>query len=299
MRSARRRDGRQRLPRGVGLTQIPGPGDEEISEALQGLQPEDWVRAGLIVVLAILVSRVVQVVATRFVRGEEGTAAAARLVGRAVGFFVVLAGIIYALSALNVSLGPLLGALGIGGLALAFAAQSILENFFSSLLLQARRPFRIGHQVVLAGDVEGVVEDVNFRVVIIRTFDGERVFIPAAKVLQNPIVNVTVRGPWRTSLVVWVAYGSDLRRAQEVILDAARRTEGVLADPPPEAWMEALAESSVDFSVRFWHVPEMASRWRVRSGVGMAVVEALEAEGIVIPFPQRTITFAERPDDEA
>lgn len=277
------------------LRSRPLAAEAELSDALDGLQPDDWIRAALIFLVALVVSRAVQMVTTRIVHGEDGSAVAARFVGRCVAFVVVLVGFVYSLNTLNVRLGPLLGALGIGGLAVAFAAQSILENFFSSLLLQARRPFRIGHQVSIAGGIEGVVEDVNFRVVIIRTFDGERVFIPASEVLQNPIVNVTVRGPWRTSLAVGVAYGSDLRRAQEVLLDAVTGTAGVLPEPPPEVWVEALGDSSIDLSVRFWHTPEMAVRWRVRSEVAMTAVDALGREGIVIPFPQRTIWFGEEP----
>ena len=272
--------------------------EEDLTEALDGLRPEDWIRAGIIVVVAILLSRIVQRVATRLVRGDEATAVAAGFVGRGLGILVVLVGLVYSLNTLNVRLGPLLGALGIGGLALAFAAQSILENFFSSLLLQARRPFRAGQQVLVADGIEGVVEDMNFRVVVIRTFDGERVFVPASKVLQNPIVNVTLRGPWRTSLPIGVAYGTDVRQAQQVLMDAAAAVDGVLENPPPEVWLEAFGDSSIDYSIRFWHFPDMATRWRVRSEVGMAVADALEAAGITIPFPQRTIWFASDGDGD-
>jgi small conductance mechanosensitive channel len=266
--------------------------DDDLAEALEGLTADDWIRAGLIVVGAVVLSRLFQLGVTRFVRGEENAAVAARLVGRFVGFVVVLVGLIYALNTLEVRVGPLLGALGIGGLALAFAAQSILENFFSSILIQARRPFRIGDQVVLGdGAIEGVVEDVNFRVVIIKTFDGERVLMPSSQVIQNPIVNVTARGPWRTTLQVGVTYGTDLPTAQRVLLDATREVDGVLVAPPPEVWFEAFGDSSLDLVIRFWHTPEMATRWRVRSAVGMAAKQALDAAGIEIPFPQRTVWF--------
>lgn len=263
----------------------------ELTEVLDGLSAADWVRAGLILLGAIVLSRLIQAVVTRIVTGHEGASVAARLVGRVVGAAVVIGGLIYALSALDVRLGPLLGALGIGGLAVAFAAQSILENFFSSILIQTRRPFRIGEQVAFGEGLEGIVEDINFRVVLIKTFDGERVFVPASQVIQNPITNVTARGPWRTTLAVGVAYGTDLRSAQTVLLAATRGVPGVLASPPPEAWFEAFGESSLDFSLLFWHTPEMATRWRVRSAVGMAVTSALDDAGIQIPFPQRTLWF--------
>ena len=271
----------------------------DLSDALdvEGLTAQDWIAAGLILIGAVVLSRLFQALVTRVVKGEEGAAVAARLVGRAVGAAVVIAGLVYALSTLGVQLGPLLGALGIGGLALAFAAQSILENFFSSILIQSRRPFRIGDQVVIGEGVEGVVEDINFRVVLIRTFDGERVLVPSSKVIQNSIMNVTARGPWRTSLAVGVAYGTDLRLAQRVLLDAVTGVDEVLPGPAPEVWFEAFGESSLDFSIRFWHTPEMATRWRVRSLVGMAANDSLDAAGIVIPFPQRTLWFGDGDQD--
>jgi small-conductance mechanosensitive channel len=264
--------------------------DADLTEALDGLTAGDWIQAALILAAAIVLSRLIAFVVTRLVKGDER--AAARLIGRAVGVAVVIGGFVYALNALDVRIGPLLGALGIGGLALAFAAQSILENFFSSILIQARRPFRIGDQVVVgegAEGVEGEVEDINFRVVLIKTFDGERVYVPASRVIQNPITNVTTRGPWRTALQVGVAYGSDLPAVQQVLLEAAWSVDGVVSTPPPTAWFEAFGESSLDFTVHFWHAPKMAVRWQVRSEVGMAVMAGLDAAGITIPFPQRVL----------
>ena len=266
---------------------------EEVTEALGGLTAEDWIRAGIIFAAAIVLSRLIKFAVTRMVRGNEPSGPAARLIGRFVGFAVIVGGLIYALNSLEVRLGPLLGALGLGGLALAFAAQSILENFFSSILIQTRRPFRIGDQVMLGKDIEGIVEDVDFRVVIIRTFDGERVLVPSSQVLQNPITNVTARGPWRTSLCVGVAYGTDLPKAQEVLLNAIRSVPYVLSEPAPEVWFEEYGDSSINFALLFWHTPEMVTRWQVRSEVGIAATKALEEAGITIPFPQRRIWFGE------
>lgn len=203
----------------------------------------------------------------------------------------ILAGLVYALITLNVRVTPLLGAIGISGLAIAFAAQSILENTFASLLLRTRRPFTRGTQVRL-GDYAGTVEEVNFRTVVVRTFDGERVLIPCSEVVDNPIVNLTARGMRRTTLAVGVAYGSDLDQAQATFLGAMSGTEGVLSHPAPEALVEAFGESSIDFALRYWHRAEEATLWRTRSAVALAVKRALDETGIEIPFPQRVLTVA-------
>jgi len=217
--------------------------------------------------------------------------------GTPAGYVVVAAALVWTLDALEVRLAPLLGALGIGGLAVAFAAQSILENFFSSIVLRSRHPFRRGDQI-MTRDLEGTVEDINFRTVVLRTYDGERVLIPCSDVLRNPIVNHTAFGRRRTTLTVGVAYGTDLRKAQHVLLEAVHGVPDVqVKHKEPEAYVEEFGESSIDFAVRFWHAPDIATLWRVRSEVAMAINEALAAAGITIPFPQRTLWFPERPED--
>ncbi len=266
-----------------------GP-EEELAEALQGLSATDWITAAVILIGAIVLSRVVKALTAHVVERGEGAGKAAQLVGRVVGALVVVGGFVYALQVLGVRLGPLLGALGIGGLALAFAAQSILENLFASVLLQSRRPFRLGDQIA-TNEIEGTVEDVNFRTVILRTYDGEKVLIPCSQVLNAPITNFTARGTRRTTLDVGVAYGTDLDTAQQVLLRAAASVEGVRPQPVPEAWVEQFGESSIDFALRWWHLPDIATTWRVRSGVAMAVKAAFDEAGIEIPFPQRTLGF--------
>jgi small conductance mechanosensitive channel len=265
--------------------------DEELVEALTAVTALDWLLAALILAAAIVLSRVIKAITARMVRAEDGSGSvAAQVVGRLVGIVVVIGGLVYALASLGVTLGPLLGVLGIGGLALAFAAQAVLENTFASILLQVRRPFHRGDQIA-TGEIEGTVEDINFRTVNLRTYAGERVLIPCSEVLNNPIVNFTERGTRRTDLEVGVAYDTDLRRASDVLLRAVSMVDDVHGRPPPEVWVEGFGESSIDFVVRFWHAPDQASLWRTRSAVAMAVKRSLDDAGITIPFPQRTIGF--------
>jgi small-conductance mechanosensitive channel len=264
--------------------------EEELVEALQGLTAADWITAAVILAGAIVLSRLVRALTARLVEQGDGARRTARLIGRSVGSLVVVIGVVYALQVLGVRLAPLLGALGIGGLALAFAAQTILENVFASLLLQSRRPFRAGDQIA-TNEIEGTVEDVNFRTVVLRTYQGEKVLVPCSLVLNAPITNFTVKGTRRTTLEVGVAYGTDLATAQRVLLEALTSVDGVRSQPPPEAWVEQFGESSIDFALRWWHAPDIATLWRVRSAAAMAVKSAFDGAGIEIPFPQRTLGF--------
>lgn len=273
------------------LAQTAAEVDEEVAAAFDGLTAGDWIRAGLIVVVAFLVAAIVRRLASRFVDDEEGGRTVAVFIGRVVAALVVVGGLVYALNALGVRLAPLLGALGIGGLALAFAAQQILANVFASILLQARHPFRRGDQIS-TDEIEGTVEDVNLRAVVLRTYDGERVYVPCSQVLENPIVNHTTRGVRRTSVEVGVAYAADLEAVRRGLITAVAQVEGVRERPGTEVWVEAFGESSVDLVVRYWHDPDIATTWRVRSEVAITIKRTLDELGVEIPFPQRVVTLA-------
>src|SRR5919202_988337 len=188
--------------------------------AATGPTLEEWLMAAAVAVVGVVAGRVVRSLVARAARGDEGPVEAAEFVGRFAG--LVLAGIclVYALGVLGVSLGPLVGTLGVGGLALAFAGQSILANFLASIILQLRHPFRRGDQVSVGADCEGTVDDVNFRTVVLRTFDGERVMVPCADVLASPITNHTTLGRRRTTLALSVAYDADLEQALAVLRKA-------------------------------------------------------------------------------
>lgn len=256
-----------------------------------GLQAVDWLVAGVVlgvsVVLALVAGRILSRLFER--RGSEGFVA--DLLGRLVGYVVVAVGLVYALSVLGVRVGPLLGALGIAGVALAFALKDILENFIAGILLQIRRPFDKGDQII-TGDYEGTVREVNARSVVIDQPSGEQVIVPSASLINQPIVNLTAHGLRRTTLEVGVAYDTDLDQAKEVIETALAAVDGVADHPAPETRVYQFGDSSIDIAVRYWHAPTIARMWSVRDDAARAVKAALDAAGIEIPFPQRVVWSA-------
>lgn len=255
----------------------------------EGISTGDAVRAVLVFVASVVVAVVLRRLLVRVVDREAGRHLG-RFIGRFLSVVVVTVGAVLALDATGVAIGPLLGALGVGGIALAFAAQDILANLVSGVLLQVRHPFRIGDQI-RSGEYEGIVDDINLRTVELTTYDGLTAYLPNAEVLRNPIINFT-RTPFsRTEIDVGVAYATDLEHALQVLLEACRRADGVQDAPPPEAWVKQFGESSIDIAVRYWHAADIASTWRVRSAVAIAVKQSLDGAGMTIPFPQRTLWF--------
>lgn len=281
-----------------GLVSVLAQVDTEIgdlSEALGdgGIAGWDWITAGIIFASAIVGSRLVKLLSVRLMNRATNTAIA-DLVGRLIGYTIVVFGLVYALESLGVQIGPLLGALGIVGIAVAFALRDILENFVAGLLLQFRRPFSYGDQIV-SGDTEGTVTAIDARSVTVRTPDGETVYLPSSQVITDAIVNHTEHGRRRTTLEVGVAYGTDLAAAQAAFADAVRSADGVVDSPEPEVLLTGFGDSSIDFVVRFWHAPTIADHWHTRSAVAFAVEAACADHGIEIPFPQRVLWSGIRP----
>lgn len=270
--------------------QLP-TGDVDLDDVVrEGLTLTDWLVAGATILGAVVVALVLRRVIERLVRRTDPEGAIARFVSRLVQNLVVVLGLLYALSALGVQIGPLVGALGLTGIAVAFAVTAILQNVFASAMLKTRRPIRIGDQV-WTKETSGTVTEINFRAVVLESFDGERVFIPSSMVMDDVIVNHTATPTRRTVLPVGVAYGTDLHRAQDVLLEAATGVPGVLPAPAPQALVTAFGESSIDFDVRIWTASDIATVFRVRSAVAMAIKDSFDREGIEIPFPQRVVTM--------
>ncbi|MGI8458727.1 MAG: mechanosensitive ion channel family protein [Propionibacteriaceae bacterium] len=258
---------------------------------MTNLTPAQIGAAAAVLVASFVLAFVVRRVLVRVLDRGDSDRNAGRLAGRFLGLVVVVVGAIYGLGVLHVKVGPLLGALGVGGIALAFALQDILQNFVAGVLLQVRRPFRVGDQIA-SNEYEGTVRDVNLRTTELQTFDGLTVYLPNAEVLKAAIVNHTRTVRSRTTLEVGVAYDTDLRHTQEVLIAACSAAPGVEASPPVEVWTQEFGDSAITFAVRYWHAADVATRWRVRHEVAVAVKEAFDAAGVVIPFPQRTLWFA-------
>jgi small conductance mechanosensitive channel len=270
---------------------------DAIVDAFQtdGLTVLDWATAGITFVVAVIVSRVLKYFVERALR-RRMDAALAVLIARLVGYVIILIGVVYTLESLGLAVGPVLGALGIFGIALAFAFQDILQNFIAGILLQLKRPFTYGDQVMI-NEHEGTVRTIDSRLVTINTPDGETIMIPSATVIAADINNYTALGGRRTTVPVGVAYGTDLRRARDVLERAVRSADGVREVPAPEVLFEGFGESSIDFVLRYWHEPSIATFWNTRSEVGFAVDQALAEAGIVIPFPQRTLHWGDPPEE--
>lgn len=281
-----------------------------VSDAATGLvgKIEGWVDtlvlylpnlvvAVLIVVLAAVVARV----ARRAVRAVLGRvtdrAPQARnvveLLGTLAYVAVLAAGTFVALGVLNLSgvVTTLLAGAGIVGLALGFAFQDIASNFIAGILMAVRTPFLVG-EIIETNGFTGPVEEITLRSTLLRTFQGQLVILPNAKVYGEAIVNYSRLGQRRVDLGCGVGYGDDLGKAQRVAVAAVEGLSMRAADRPVQLYYTEFGDSSINFTVRFWvDFRAQTDFLEAQSEAIQAVKVAFDAEGVTIPFPIRTLDF--------
>lgn len=254
---------------------------------------EQWLAAAGILVGGLVAASVVGRIVAAFLHRRVAKATlAGSFVVRLVRWSIVLVGLVYAASEIGIEIGPLIGALGITGIAVALALQPVLQNLFAGVVLQTERPIDRGEEVETA-DTKGVVLDVTGRATVVETYDGRVVHIPNSAVLDGPIVNHTRRGVRRSTVTVGVAYASDVRAACALLEAAAAGVDGVRASPRPRALAADFAASSIDIEVDFWHDPGETVRRELRSTMVGVLHAALRAGGFEIPFPQRDVWLRE------
>lgn len=206
---------------------------------------------------------------------------------------VVIVGSLVLLSALGIEVGPILAALGVGGLAVALALQDTLSNLFAGVHLLADKPIRIGDYAKVA-DVEGFVVDIGWRSTRLRTLQNNVVVVPNRTVANSVITNYDLPEPRMALLIqVPVAYGSDLKRVEGLLVEEATRAigrvPGLLQEPPPLVrFIPGFGDYSLNFTL-ICHVATFVDQYAVQSELRRRIVERFQAEGIRVPFPLRAV----------
>ncbi len=217
---------------------------------LLAVETGEWIRGGIIVAVGIVGAIVVAAVVRRLMRGQSQMIAS--LLARLFGGIVAIAGLVYGLNSVGVAIGPLLGALGVAGFAIAFALQGILANILAGVLIQIRRPFEIGHLVKL-GDYLGRVDDVTLRTVVMTSVTGEQVITPCSTVIDETIENWSANRYRRADVIVGIDYDADVDEAIDVLSEAMAGVDGALTDRPNKVVVDGFGGSSVDIRLLVWH----------------------------------------------
>jgi small-conductance mechanosensitive channel len=208
-----------------------------------------------------------------------------------VGYVGFVVAILVLVGSLGLNLGNLAiiaGALSVG---VGFGLQNVFNNFVSGLILLIERPIKPGDWVVV-GSHEGTVKKVNVRSTEIETFQRASVIIPNADLISNAVVNWTHKNLMgRLEVKVGVAYGSDIQKVKDILLECVKAQPLVARYPEPFVLFQNFGESSLDFELRAY-LTNIEYRMATASDLRFHIHRRFAEEGIEIPFPQRVLHMA-------
>ncbi len=198
-------------------------------------------------------------------------------------------GIILVVTLLNemgFNLTAIIGAAGIAGVAIGFAAQTSLSNLISGIFLIAEKPFQIG-DFVQVGDTLGLVHSIDLMSVKLRTSDNRYVRLPNASLINNKLTNITRFPIRRLDIDIGVAYKENLKQVIAVLKDIADRNPFCLDEPEPLILFKGFGESSLEFMLGVWF--EKTDMLKLKNSILLEIKRRFDEEGIEIPFPHLSL----------
>ena len=185
--------------------------------------------------------------------------------------------------------------LGIGGLAVALAAQDTIKNFFGSLVLFVDKPFELGDRIVIDGH-DGPVEEVGFRSTKIRTLEGHLVTIPNGELANKTIQNIGKRPHIRRIVNITITYDTPaekIERAIAIVKELLENHEGMHEDYPPRVYLSNLNADSLNIMAIYWyHPPNYWDYMTFTERFNKEVLRRYNEEGIDFAFPTQTMYLA-------
>jgi len=247
---------------------------------------EGVLSAGLVLVLALWVAAAIE---KRLLRGSGDDLSIRMMAANLVRVLLVFVGLLIALAAVGIDLTALSvlgGALGVG---IGFGLQKIAANYVSGFVILAERSLRIGDTVKI-DNFEGRITDIRTRYTVVRSISGREAIVPNEMLITQRVENASLTDP-RVLLntVLQVAYGTDVRALQALLVEAVSRVARVLPDPVPSAQLSSFAADGLEISIFFWIRDPENGQGNVRSAVNLVVLDLLNEHGIEIPFPQRVL----------
>ncbi|MEQ9261831.1 MAG: mechanosensitive ion channel [Owenweeksia sp.] len=194
--------------------------------------------------------------------------------------------IISVASMVGVEMTSFVAVLGAAGLAVGLALQGSLSNFAGGVLILILKPFKVGDFIEAEG-YSGTIREIQIFYTYMTTVQNQEIIIPNGELSNNPVKNYSFHDTRRLDMTFGIGYSDDIDKAKSILWDIIKGDERILKEPEPVIFIEALADSSVNFHVRGW-----ASRsdfWDIHNGLNEKVKKAFDKAGIGIPFPQMDV----------
>ncbi|HAH63446.1 MAG TPA: mechanosensitive ion channel family protein [Treponema sp.] len=194
-------------------------------------------------------------------------------------FYIVL--VMYVLSCFGIKLTALLGAAGVAGLAVGFAAQTTVSNLISGLFVMGEGVMKIG-DVINVGGITGIVDSVDLLSTKVHTFDNQMVRIPNSSIINTNFQNNSFFEKRRLTFAVNANYKTDIQKALDTFSKAPQLCPTVLQDPAPAVWVEKFGDSNVNMTVAVWY--NAADYLKTRNDMFIALMKVMKDAGISMAY---------------
>lgn len=243
--------------------------------------------AGVVLLITLWISSAIE---SRLLRSATGGELSLRkAVSHATRATLMFVGLLLALSSVGIDLTALSvlgGAIGVG---VGFGLQKLASNYVSGFVMLAERSVRIGDNVRV-DSFEGRITDIKARYTVVRAPSGRESIVPNEMFIINRIENLSLSDTRvLQSTVVSVGYDSDEELVMRLLTEAALAQERVLPEPAPGANLTNFGADGLEFTLNYWICDPENGMQNVRSKVNLAILKALRAHHIDIPYPQRVI----------
>ncbi|MEA5552865.1 mechanosensitive ion channel domain-containing protein [Anabaena cylindrica UHCC 0172] len=246
-----------------------------------------------IVIASTIVSQILGIILNRSLKRIGGTSELLRhftvMVVKRGGIVV---GVMLALTALEVSLGPILALLGGASFVLAFALQSNLGNFASGLMIMFNKPFDIGDEVKVDG-IWGYVDSISLANTKIKGFAGQMYVIPNNNVWGGMIENLTYAEIRKVSIWLRISFNEDLEHIQKLLVEIIKSHPKILQDPKPGKFLWSVEDYYFSIGVSGWTTTD--DFWGVHEDVIQMIQERFKQENIQMSaIPERNLNFGQK-----
>ena len=210
------------------------------------------------------------------------------LADMSVKYIIWLIGIMMALQGIDIEITPIITGMGIAGLAIALAAQTVLSNVFGGVTITIDQLYKVGDRVEFGG-VYGDVYEIKPRYTRVKTLDNTIITIPNSKVINENIINFAVPdASVRVKIPVSVAYGTEPAKVEKIMFEIAESTPGVLKKPAPLLRFIEYAASSQNFELLVW-IRHYDDRHPVIDRILREMFKRFKEENIEMPFNQMDV----------
>ena len=248
---------------------------------------EGGLTAGLVMLLTLWVSSAIE---SKLLKSSTGSELSLRkAVSNAVTSLLLFVGLMLSLSAVGIDLTALSVLGGAVGVGIGFGLQKLAANYVSGFVILAERSMRIGDSVKVDG-FEGRISDIKARYTVIRSLTGRESIVPNEMLINSRVENLSLADSRiLQSTQVTVAYGTDVDRVMQLLMQACEAQNKVLKDPLPFVTLTNFGADGLEFGAHYWVDEQQAGLLTLKSEINIQILQLLQAEGIEIPYPQRVV----------